>query len=34
MNTPETITQAVDAFINTYVARDRCPADDLLEEIT
>ena len=34
MNTPETITQAVDAFTDTYVARDRCPADDLLEEIT
>jgi glutamate--cysteine ligase len=34
MNTPPAITEAVDAFTDTYVARDRCPADDLLEEIT
>jgi glutamate--cysteine ligase len=33
MNVPETITRAVDAFTETYVARDRCPADDLLQEV-
>ncbi|MBO0805543.1 MAG: ergothioneine biosynthesis glutamate--cysteine ligase EgtA [Nocardiopsaceae bacterium] len=27
--TPESVTQAVDAFTSTYVARDRCPADDM-----
>jgi glutamate--cysteine ligase len=27
------VIAAVDAFIDAYVARDRCPADDLLEEI-
>jgi hypothetical protein len=23
----------VDAFIDQYVSKDRCPADDLLEEV-
>jgi glutamate--cysteine ligase len=27
------VIAAVDAFIDAYVAKDRCPADDLLEEI-
>ena len=31
MNVPETITGPVDAFTDKYVARGRCPADDLLE---
>jgi hypothetical protein len=26
------ITGAVDAFIDQYVTKGRCPADDLLEE--
>jgi glutamate--cysteine ligase len=30
--TPETILAAVDAFIEQYVQKDRCPSDDLLEE--
>jgi ergothioneine biosynthesis glutamate--cysteine ligase EgtA len=33
MNAPRAVTTAVDAFTETYVARDRCPADDLLEEV-
>lgn len=32
MTIPEAITDAVDAFTDTYVDRGRCPADDLLEE--
>jgi glutamate--cysteine ligase len=32
MAVPAEITTAVDAFIERYVSRDRCPADDLLEE--
>jgi glutamate--cysteine ligase len=34
MNAPRAVTAAVDAFTETYVGRDRCPADDLLEEVT
>jgi glutamate--cysteine ligase len=30
---PAAVTEAVDAFIDQYVSKDRCPADDLLEEI-
>jgi glutamate--cysteine ligase len=30
---PAAVTEAVDAFIEQYVSKDRCPADDLLEEI-
>jgi glutamate--cysteine ligase len=30
---PAAICHAVDAFIDSYVAQDRCPADDLLKEI-
>jgi glutamate--cysteine ligase len=33
MAAPAEITAAVDAFVEQYVNRDRCPADDLLEEI-
>ena len=29
---PRDITRAVDAFRDAYVSKDRCPADDLLEE--
>jgi ergothioneine biosynthesis glutamate--cysteine ligase EgtA len=29
---PPAVLTAVDAFINRYVSRDRCPADDLLEK--
>ena len=29
---PAAVTAAVDAFIDQYVSKDRCPADDLLEE--
>ena len=29
---PRDITAAVDAFRDAYVSKDRCPADDLLEE--
>jgi glutamate--cysteine ligase len=29
---PRDITVAVDAFRDVYVSKDRCPADDLLEE--
>jgi ergothioneine biosynthesis glutamate--cysteine ligase EgtA len=29
---PRAIRAAVDAFIDTYVTRNRCPADDLIEE--
>jgi glutamate--cysteine ligase len=32
MNAPAAITGAVDSFIDQYVTKDRCPADDLLEE--
>ena len=32
MAVPAEITAAVDAFIERYVSKDRCPADDLLEE--
>ncbi len=32
MTAPAAITGAVDLFIDQYVTRDRCPADDLLEE--
>jgi ergothioneine biosynthesis glutamate--cysteine ligase EgtA len=32
-NTPAPILAAVDAFIERYVSKDRCPADDLLEEV-
>ncbi len=32
MAAPAAITEAVDAFIDQYVSKDRCPADDLLEE--
>ena len=31
MAVPAEITTAVDAFVEQYVSRDRCPADDLLE---
>jgi len=30
---PDAITGAVDDFIERYVSKDRCPADDLLEEL-
>jgi glutamate--cysteine ligase len=33
MGAPTEITTAVDAFIERYVSKDRCPADDLLEEV-
>jgi glutamate--cysteine ligase len=33
MTAPAAITAAVDGFIDRYVSKDRCPADDLLEEI-
>ena len=29
---PSSIREAVDAFIDAYVTRNRCPADDLIEE--
>ena len=32
MAVPAAITAAVDAFTEEYVSKDRCPADDLLEE--
>jgi glutamate--cysteine ligase len=32
MSAPAAIKGAVDAFIDQYVNKDRCPADDLLEE--
>jgi ergothioneine biosynthesis glutamate--cysteine ligase EgtA len=32
MTAPDAITGAVDSFIDQYVTKDRCPADDLLEE--
>jgi glutamate--cysteine ligase len=32
MTAPAAITGAVDSFINQYVSKERCPADDLLEE--
>ncbi len=32
-DTPGEIAAAVDAFIDQYVSKDRCPADDLLEEV-
>jgi ergothioneine biosynthesis glutamate--cysteine ligase EgtA len=32
MIAPAAITGAVDSFIDQYVTKDRCPADDLLEE--
>jgi glutamate--cysteine ligase len=31
---PAAIRAAVDGFIDRYVHKDRCPADDLLEEVT
>lgn len=31
---PAAIRESVDGFIDRYVQRDRCPADDLLEEVT
>ncbi len=31
MTVPAIVTGAVDAFIDQYVSKDRCPADDLLE---
>ncbi|MFZ0162023.1 MAG: ergothioneine biosynthesis glutamate--cysteine ligase EgtA, partial [Trebonia sp.] len=31
--TPADILAAVDDFIDRYVSKDRCPADDLLEEL-
>jgi len=34
MDAPPAVTTAVDAFTETYVERDRCPADDLVEEVT
>ena len=34
MAVPAEISSAVDAFIERYVSKDRCPADDLLEEAT
>jgi glutamate--cysteine ligase len=34
MDTPPAIIKAVDTFIDAYVQRDRCPADDLIEEVT
>lgn len=34
MAAPAAITAAVDAFSEKYVNKDRCPADDLLEEIS
>jgi glutamate--cysteine ligase len=30
---PRDITTSVDAFCDAYVSKDRCPADDLLEEV-
>jgi glutamate--cysteine ligase len=33
MTAPAAITGAVDSFIDQYVTKDRCPADDLLEAI-
>jgi glutamate--cysteine ligase len=32
-DTPGEIAAAVDAFVDDYVTKDRCPADDLLEEV-
>jgi glutamate--cysteine ligase len=32
-DTPAGIRAAVDTFIEQYVSKDRCPADDLLEEV-
>jgi glutamate--cysteine ligase len=32
MTAPAAVTAAVDAFIDQYVSKDRCPADDLLED--
>jgi hypothetical protein len=29
---PPVVVTTVDAFIDTYVSDDRCPADDLVEE--
>ena len=34
MAVPAEITSAVDAFVERYVSKDRCPADDLLDETT
>jgi glutamate--cysteine ligase len=31
---PSAIRAAVDSFVERYVHKDRCPADDLLEEVT
>ena len=33
MSVPSAITGAVDDFIAQYVSKDRCPADDLLEDL-
>jgi glutamate--cysteine ligase len=33
MGVPAAITASVDIFIDSYVSRNRCPADDLLKEI-
>jgi len=32
MSAPTALKEAVDAFIDQYVNKDRCPADDLLEK--
>jgi hypothetical protein len=32
-HTPAAILATVDDFIERYVSKDRCPADDLLEEL-
>jgi hypothetical protein len=32
MAAPAAVTATVDAFIEEYVNKDRCPADDLLED--
>jgi glutamate--cysteine ligase len=34
LNAPPLVTTPVDTFIENYTQRDRCPADDLLEEVT
>jgi glutamate--cysteine ligase len=34
LGTPAKVRDAVAAFDERYVRKDRCPADDLLEEIT
>jgi hypothetical protein len=32
MSAPAAVKEAVDVFAGQYVSKDRCPADDLLEE--